>query len=856
MKKSTYTLLLTSLMVLALVNTSIAASASSLEKSFIAKIDELLPGMGDADLVKRKKPQLAFEKICFENSGPGKESERAALCKAIMAKVGPDVAMPARVWLLRKVEPIGGEEVVAGLTKLLHDKEPRIRELARRGLQNNPSDKAAASLRAELSKAECNKWRVGLINALGFRGDTESVKALGKLSGADDIEVAKAAVAALGKIGNVPAARFLGKLADGSRAELRDEVVDAWMCCADKLRAKGRRKTTKTAAKIYTQLCDPSEPEHIRVAALHGLSRAQGVKSVPRFLELLKGDDVRIQLTASRCAQHIAGEKATLKLASALEGASPEVQKLLLEILSERGDSAALPAVTKLVTHSDVNIRIAALDTLSRIGDGSTAVLLAGRAAKTTGPERDAVRDSLGSLSGRPVDAAIIKGIVGADVPVRLELIKAAGTRRIRAAVPELYTAAVDVEETVRVAAILSLGLLALEDDFAKLVDLLVKAQDVKTRMSAEVALTEICLRKGDNERRAACLIGAMPAADAATQASLIRVLAKIGGDRAYQVILPKRLSDKEVVRKAAIRVLSSWKDPVAIDPVWEIANKSKDKKQREQALRGCIRLCRLPSKRTAKEKFVMLKKAMDLAQNMEDKQLVVSAMQDVADPGALRFVVSCLDNPNFKSEAEAALPPLAVSLSGGHNEQAVVALERLCTVTTDEKTRSRATSMLNSIRSHCTRWLYSGPYRKADKKGLDLFDVPFAPENSPAKAEWVRLAVRNKNQPGRFDLQKKRECCGYAKTLVWVDKEQGARLSVGSDDGVKVWLNGAVVHGKNASRGLNCGDGADKVAVTLKKGWNPLMLKITQGGGGWGFCCAVTAPDGSAIKGLKFEAK
>ena len=40
-----------------------------------------------------------------------------------------------------------------------------------------------------------------------------------------------------------------------------------------------------------------------------------------------------------------------MKLAAALDGASPEVQSLLLEVLGERGDSAALPAVTKLVDY-------------------------------------------------------------------------------------------------------------------------------------------------------------------------------------------------------------------------------------------------------------------------------------------------------------------------------------------------------------------------------------------------------------------------------------------------------------------------------------------------------------------------
>jgi hypothetical protein len=76
----------------------------------------------------------------------------------------------------------------------------------------------------------------------------------------------------------------------------------------------------------------------------------------------------------------------------------------------------------------------------------------------------------------------------------------------------------------------------------------------------------------------------------------------------------------------------------------------------------------------------------------------------------------------------------------------------------------------------------------------------------------------------------------------------------VGSDDGIKVWLNGSVVHANDTTRGLSCG--SDKVTISLKKGWNPLMLKITQGSGGFGFCCAITAPDGSSIKGLKFEAK
>jgi len=48
------------------------------------------------------------------------------------------VAKPARIWLLRKVETIGRDEVVAGLAGRLHDSDADVRETARRALRQQP----------------------------------------------------------------------------------------------------------------------------------------------------------------------------------------------------------------------------------------------------------------------------------------------------------------------------------------------------------------------------------------------------------------------------------------------------------------------------------------------------------------------------------------------------------------------------------------------------------------------------------------------------------------------------------------------------------------------------------------------
>jgi len=91
-------------------------------------------------------------------------------------------------------------------------------------------------------------------------------------------------------------------------------------------------------------------------------------------------------------------------------------------------------------------------------------------------------------------------------------------------------------------------------------------------------------------------------------------------------------------------------------------------------------------------------------------------------------------------------------------------------------------------------------------------------------------------------------------RTRVWSPAEQPARLELGSDDSIKVWLNGKLVHANQVTRGVQ--PRQDLVRVELRKGWNELLLKVVEHEGGWGFCCRIRKPDGTALDGLRMEAK
>lgn len=76
----------------------------------------------------------------------------------------------------------------------------------------------------------------------------------------------------------------------------------------------------------------------------------------------------------------------------------------------------------------------------------------------------------------------------------------------------------------------------------------------------------------------------------------------------------------------------------------------------------------------------------------------------------------------------------------------------------------------------------------------------------------------------------------GYAWAQVEMFEETRAFLGIGSDDCIKVWLNGELVREHRSGRGVVADN--DHVPVTFKKGRNQLVLKILNYGGPWGFTC------------------
>jgi hypothetical protein len=99
------------------------------------------------------------------------------------------------------------------------------------------------------------------------------------------------------------------------------------------------------------------------------------------------------------------------------------------------------------------------------------------------------------------------------------------------------------------------------------------------------------------------------------------------------------------------------------------------------------------------------------------------------------------------------------------------------------------------------------------------------------------------------FGKERGEDVAGYAVAYVIADEEMKVRLSIGSNDQSKVWLNGKPIIKFAETRTLE--KDTDSGDVTLVKGQNVLVFKVINEKNNWQGC-ARFMKDGAGVKNIK----
>lgn len=783
--------------------------------------------------------------------------QRAALAGQLAAMLATDISRDAKDFICRQLVIIGDADNVPALAALLADADTA--DMARYALERIPAPAAGAALLAALPNA-AGATRIGLINSLGARRESAAIGALAALAVDPDPAAARAALHALGSIGTVEAGNALAGLEGAVAAPLQAEKQHALLLCADRLAAAG---SEPEAAALYAKVLESAAAPAVRAAAFRGVALSSGDGGMAKVVDALGGPDPALHRAAIALVRDWPGEHATTVFARRLGAMSAGGRAATIAALADRGDPRALPAIVKYARDNDETVRRTTFTAMGKLGDASCVPLLAQTAATAPGLEGKTARDSLYAMRGEDVDREIVKRMGRGRPELRVELIRAAAARSIGDAVPALLGLARHRDESVRAAALEALAALAAPSDLDAVIALLASAATDTDRVAAESAVVAAAGRSDDTAQAARIVIAALPAVSAApNQGAMLRVLGQLGDDAALDTIRAALGSGEAEIRAAAVTALAQWPRPNVLDDLLALVRFARYDDERSLALGGYVRLLGAPGERPVAETLQAFDQVYGLLRRDDDRRLVLAGLGDVGDPGALEMLLARFDEEAVRGAAVNAALTAAQNLAAAHPDAVKAALARILEVAQDEYARVQAKSILDVMtrfEDYVTAWVYSGPYTEGNKEGEALFDTVFAPEKAGAKAVWSVFPAMEGDRPWLMDFQAVAGLAGdhrvvYLRSTITAPAAMPALAELGSDDGIKVWLNGELAHANNASRGNTPGD--DTFPVAFKQGANTLLLKVVNRSSDWSVCIRFRTPDGDKLEGLRFSAE
>jgi HEAT repeat protein len=816
-----------------------------------AASEEPWAALGKYQFGQSREP-LALIEEQIRKSGPPQYGDLEAKLLAVLQ--APDTQKDAKRYICRWLGIVGSADCVPEVARLLTD--PDLSHPARIALEKLPGAAAAAALRDALPRVK-GQLLAGVISSLGVRRDPAALDSLRLLAQDSDELVAATALAAIGQIGTEEASRVL----DAAQVpnELTSALANARIVAATRLAQTGN---SPRAAAIFKDLMSSGPTPAIRVAGLKGL-----IVSLPRkeaatmILDLLQGEDAPMRAATIAAYASSADHALKASVAEELPRMNPAGQLLLLGVLADQtGVAVRRPVLEVLKASADGQVRAAALECLAPHGEAGDVPLIVGLATETSGPVGAAAKQTLLRMGQPGVDQALVQLIASPKAQERAVVLDTLAGRRVESALPALVRLLQGEDAALAAEAAKALGVMGRLEQLPPLAKVLAGTSDGALCAAAQEAARQICRHSANLAACAAILANALrQAATPQARTALLPVLPATGGEAALNGVLEAMKDQNAAVRAAAVRALVSWPDAAAGPHLLELARTTDDSTQAIVALRdGCLRLAQMEEV-PANQRLDLLRGVLAQAKRPEEKRQAIAALAEVQAPGALELLENCTADTALRAEAVPATLKLARSLGGVYTRQCLAALNRLKAQAETEAARKEVADAIQAVQStgqspegFILGWMLSGPYLEEGKEGTALFDLAFPPEKPGAAAQWRPLTGAQNGVADLGRVMPGENRVAYLRTIVVSERQQEGTLELGSDDGIKVWLNGQVAFANNVVR--PCTPAQDKANVTLKTGANTLLLKITQNGGEWAACARLRGADGKALPGVLIQ--
>jgi len=557
----------------------------------------------------------------------------------------------------RELARIGNREAVAALAGLLGDE--RLSHMARYGLETIPDPAVDQAFRAALEKVQ-GLQLAGVIGSIGVRRDVNAVSPVSKLLAGSDANVVQAAARTLGKIGTPAAAKALQLAFPKVDPRSQLAVYEGLFRCAEKFQTQGKNKA---AAAVYDWARQQRPALHqVRTAALRGAILSRSAAGLPILIEALRQTDYPTFASAARISHEVSGEAVTRALTDELAKNSGDKAILLLETLGKRRDTVALPALFQAAAKAEKPVRLVALHMISEFGDSSAVPVYVALLEDSDTDIAQAAQEGLVYLPGKDADDVILNLVKASETKRRSLGLELVSRRRMTTALPEVLSVARGQDSALHAVAIRRFGELSGARELPTLIELLNEAQTPAELEAAEQALGGVVARAAKPQECADALAASFAGAKPGQKCTLVRVIGSVGGGSGLRAMRVAVKDPAAEVRTTAIRTMGAWNNADAAGDLLEMARTCAEPAEKTLALRSYLALAH-QNEIPAENRLAICREAATLVQQEDEKKSLLGALGGIPSIDSVNLLEAYFGDAGTKGEAAAACVEIADKL-------------------------------------------------------------------------------------------------------------------------------------------------------------------------------------------------
>ncbi len=300
------------------------------------------------------------------------------------------------------------------------------------------------------------------------------------------------------------------------------------------------------------------------------------------------------------------------------------------------------------------------------------------------------------------MDTLLVGALASTVAPAqRVDLIRLLDTRGVVSAVPAILKLSLSQEKAVALAALSAMRSLAGPEELGSLIGLARSSADVEIKDAAENAIVGVC--SGSSGAAAEPVLQALQQAKEATErACWIRVLARVGYDRALPAIQAAANDSEPDVAAAALGQLGHWPSPAPIETLLKSIDSATNPGLRQRALASTLDLATTATDEAlAPEGNIVgwLRRVNAVSTSVEDKRRILGLLGRLRTVESFQLLLPYLDDPGLRTEAASGVVQLASALAREESvPQLRATLERISATVTNADIQARARQVVKTL--------------------------------------------------------------------------------------------------------------------------------------------------------------